>query len=63
MPTVITGYAVKAVMGVGIRWEYRTLHLFVLSDNGRLAPTLLRRLLDLPQNPKIYTSFAFIFAA
>ena len=62
MPTVITGYAVKAVMGVGIRWEYEPLHLSVPSDDGRSAPTLLIRLLNLPQNLKIHPNFAFVFA-
>ena len=52
MPTVIAGNAVKAVMGVGIRWEYEPLHLSVPSDDGRSAPTLLIRLLNLPQKPE-----------
>ena len=49
MPTVVAGYAVKAVMSVGIRWEYEPLHLSILSDDGRLAPTPQRRLLNLTQ--------------
>jgi hypothetical protein len=63
MPTVIAGYAEKAVMGVGIRWECEPLYLSVLNDDGRLAPTLQRRLLNLTQNLKIHTNFAFIIAA
>jgi hypothetical protein len=63
MPTVINVYAVKPVMGFGIRWENKTQHLSVLSDDGRLAHTLLLRVLCLPQNPKIHAYFAFISAA
>ena len=62
MPIVIAGYTVKAVMGVGIRWEYEPLHLSVLSDDCRSAPTLLIRLLNLTQNLKNHTNLALIFA-
>jgi hypothetical protein len=63
MPTVIISYADKTVMGVGIRCECEPLHLSILSDDGRLAPTLQRRLLNLTQYLKIHIRFASIFAA
>jgi hypothetical protein len=59
MPTVIAGYAEKAVMGVGIRWECEPLYLSVPGDDGRSAPTLLFRLLNLPQNQKIHPNSVF----
>jgi hypothetical protein len=62
MPTVIISYADKAVKAVGIRWEYQPLHLSVPSDDGRSAPTPLICILNLLQNQKIHTNFAFVFA-
>lgn len=59
MPTVISGYVIKAVTGVGIRWAHKTLHLPVLSDGGRIVTKGLSHLLGLSQYLEIHHWSAF----